>query len=90
MANKRQLKKAINQMCGDMFVESVVISHNHNNASQEDIDNIMKAILLLQNNMIRRVSHIEPGMKPKVYFRKLREDIIKETNEILDQLYNLA
>lgn len=90
MANKRQLKKTINLMCGELFVESVAISHLQNETSREDLENVMKAILRLHDDLICRVSHPEAGMPASVFYKKLRNDLIKGTNEIADQLYALV
>ncbi len=90
MANKRQLKKAINLMCGELFVECVALTHYQKETPKEDIDNVMKSVLLLQNEMLNRVNHPEPGMPAVKYFKKLRSDMAEETTGIVDQLYALV
>jgi len=90
MANKRQLKRAINMMCGELIVECVAISHGHKNVNNDDVNNVLKSVLLLQDSMISRISHPEPGMPAKEFFKKLRYDMAKETDQIVDQLYALA
>ena len=44
----------------------------------------------MHNNYIRRVSHVEPGMAARAYFKDLKDKFSKEVNEIVDQLNNLA
>jgi len=44
----------------------------------------------LRNNYVGRISHIEPGMKAKDYFKDLREKFDAEANEIIDQICNLV
>jgi len=90
MANKRQLKKAINSLCDDLLAECVAINYYHEEIPQEDIDNILASILRLQDDMICRVSHIEPGLKPKVFFDTLKKDIVNSADEIIDQLNALT
>lgn len=90
MANKRQIKKAINFACGDLFAECVAINHYRTNTTQEDVDNLMASVLRLQDDMICRVSHIEPGMKASEFFKKLRQDMISRIGEIVDQLNALT
>ena len=85
MSNKRDLKRTINYICGDLFTEGVAASlygENH------DADNT--SIVVMHNNYIRRVSHIEPGMAAKVYFKDLKDKFNKEVNEIVDQINNLV
>lgn len=90
MANKRNLKKAINTMCGELFAECVAINHYQKGVSTDDLDNVMKSILLLQDDMISRVSHPEPGMPANTFFKKLRQDMADQVTVIADQLYALA
>lgn len=86
--NRRKLKKSINYLCGELFAECVALLHYHQIA-REDIDNLMKSILLMQDDLICRCSHVEPG-STKLYFKKLRETMINTTDEIVDQIKALA
>ncbi len=90
MANKRTLKKQINLLCGSLMVECVATAHYKENIPQEDIDNIMISTLKLQDDMICRVSHVEPGIKASVFFKKLREEMAERAEEIINQLYAIA
>lgn len=90
MANKRQIKKAINFTCGDLFAECVAINHYRKNTTQDDVDNLMASVLRLQDDMICRVSHIEPGMKASEFFKTLRQDMLSRIGEIVDQLNALT
>ena len=86
MANKRQLKKGINFLCGELMAECVAIMHYQKPTAQEDVDNAMTNILKLQDDMLNRVSHPEPGMPAKKYFKKLRDDVVARTTEIVGQI----
>ncbi len=90
MANKRSLKKQINLLCGSLLVECVATAHYKENIPQEDIDSIMLSVLRLQDDMICRVSHVQPGMKPAVFFKKLRQEMAERAEEIMNQLYAIA
>ena len=88
MSNKRDLKRTINYICGDLFTEGIAASlygEEHDNTEA-----ILTSILVMHSNYIRRVSHVEPGMPAKVYFNDLKDKFSKEVNEIVDQLNNLA
>ncbi len=86
MAKRRDLKKAINFLCGELFAECVAIMHYQKPTPQEDIDNVMTNILKLQDDMLSRVSHPEPGMKAAKYFKNLREDMVAHTDEIVEHI----
>ena len=48
----------------------------------------MLGVLKMQNDWICRLSHVEPGSK-KLFFKKLKDDMQKRTDEIVDQIQNL-
>ena len=86
MAKRRDLKKAINFLCGELFAECVAITLYQKPTPQADVDGVMTSILRLQDDMLNRVSHTEPGMKPALYFKKLKEDMTSRTEEIVEQI----
>ena len=90
MSNKRDLKRTISYICGDLFTEGIAASLYGENRDTENIEAILTSILVMHNNYIRRVSHVQPGMPAKVYFKDLKEKFSKEVNEIIDQINNLA
>ena len=89
MANRRQLKKGINFLCGELFAECVAITHYQKPTLQQDVDNVMTNILKLQDDMLNRVSHPEPGVSQKAFFKKLRTDMSAQTEEIVAQINTL-
>lgn len=90
MANKRQLKKTINMMAGDLLVECIATKHINKESRQEDVDNVMVSILCMQDDFICRVSHPEPGMPAKKYFKALRDEMAKQAEAIINQLYAIV
>ena len=56
--------------------------------NKQDIENVMLGIAKMQNDWICRLSHVEPG-STKLFFKKLKEDMQKRTDEIVDQIQNL-
>ena len=83
MGNKRNLKRTINYICGDLFTEVIAASLYGDNVNKENIEALLTSI-------VGRISHIEPGMKAKDYFKDLREKFDAEANEIIDQICNLV
>lgn len=86
---RRELKKTINYLCGELYAECVALLQYHKVSSFADIENIMHSILMMQNDLVCRLSHVEPG-STKLFFKKLRQDMISRTNDIVEQLKNVA
>ena len=86
MAKRRDLKKGINYLCGELFAECVAVMHYQKPAPQDDVDQVMASILRLQDDMLSRVCHPEPGMKAKDYFKKLRADVVSSSDEIVEHI----
>lgn len=89
MANKRTLKRAINLICEELLAEAVAASLYGNDQYKGNADAVFYSIFRLRSNYVSRISHIEPGMKSRVYFKDLREKFAAEVDEIADQINNL-
>ena len=76
MANKRDLKKAINYVVSDLFLECIVLKQIKK-ADAAVADAILGDILCLQNEFLARAGHPEPG-NVKGHYRKLSEDFSNE------------
>ena len=84
MANKRNLKKAINYVVSDLFLECIVLKQIKK-ADTTKADEILADILCLQNDFLARVGHPEPGCVKK-YYRKLNEDFCNEVDNIIRRM----
>ncbi len=89
MSNKRDLKRTINYICRDLFAECVAASLYNGKVSEENVNALLTTILSLHDDFVRRISHPEPGLKTKKYFKVLVEDFEKEVSDIVDQISNL-
>lgn len=89
MANKRSLKKTINQICEELFTEAVAASLYGNEANKENTEALVVAIIKIHHNYISRVSHPEPGITACAYYKDLREKFVAQVSEIIDQINNL-
>lgn len=86
--NKRKLKKGVNYICTELFAECIALVQ-YENISNEAVSNVMESILMMQADIISRISHIEPG-NTKLFFKKLHEDLANKTNEIVDDIQALV
>ena len=89
MTNKRTLKRAINLICEELLAEAVAASLYGNEQHKENADAVLYSIIRLKTNYISRISHVEPGMKPRTYFKNLREKFAAEVDEMADHINNL-
>ena len=84
MANKKSLKLTINLICEELFAECVAASLYGQN--RDSAEALIFSTLKMQADFISRISHPEPGMPAKVYYKKLREDFATNASEIMDHL----
>ncbi len=89
MANKRNLKRTINYICSDLFAEAVAASLYGEKPNKDNIDALLTSILIIHSDFISRISHPEPGMNTKLYYKTLIEDFNKQVSEIIDQIQNI-
>ncbi len=89
MANKRTLKRNINHICSELFAECATIAYSKKSADQEQLDAIMRQILLMQADFISRIAHPEPG-KTQESFKKLQADFLAQVQQLVDDINKLA
>ena len=88
MAKRRTLKKAINEVSADLLIELIANKQGHPNIADADVENIAKSILLLQDDYIARLSHVDKH-QVKRFFTQWHDDLAVTTNEIIDAIYHL-
>ena len=86
MANKRTLKRAINQICEALFAECVAASLYGSPGSKDNLEALLFSINKMQNNYICRVSHPEPGMDTSKYYKDLKEKFNAEVDDVVSQI----
>lgn len=86
MAKRRDLKREINNICTILFAEGIAAALE--NEHPENAEALLNSIIKLENEYVCRVSHAEPGMKPKAYFDDLIEKFNARVSEILDMINN--
>ncbi len=85
---RRELKKAVNYLCAELFAECIALSH-YEKVDNDAVANVMESILMMQADIISRISHVQPGAC-KPFFAKLREDLANRTDEIVDDIRGLV
>ena len=90
MANKRDLKRTVNEISQELLAECVAASLYNGKPAKGDVDALLSSIILMRNDFVSRISHPEPGMKAREYFDNLAHQFSKQVCEISDQIHNLS
>ena len=88
MASRRNLKKDINYIIGDIFTECLIYKELVPGTDKEAADALIIDLLRIDNDFNARISHTEPG-KAKEYYRALVKDFQKEITQVIDKLTKL-
>lgn len=89
MANKRDLKRSINCICDCLLAECVAASVYCEKPNENNIKSLFASVVVIRNDYVRRISHPEPGLEAKVFYRDLITNFNKQIDEIEDQISNL-
>jgi hypothetical protein len=54
--------------------------------NRESAKALIYSTIKMRNNFVRRISHPEPGMSAKAYYKDLKEKFAAQASELLDQL----
>ena len=90
MAKKRDLKHLIDSICSDLFAEAVAASLYGAADNKDNRESLLSGIIVMRNDFVRRISHPEPGMSPKVYYHQLTTDFDHQVADVIDQIGNLG
>ena len=88
MASRRNLKKDINYIIGDIFTECLIYKELVPGTDKEAADALIVDLLRIDNEFTARISHTEPG-KAKEYYRTLVKDFQNQITEVIDKLTKL-
>ena len=89
MTKRRDLKKTINNICSTLFAECLAASLYSGAPKEEEVDAVLASILHTQQDFVNRISHPQPGMRKKAYFKDLKESFNNQVNELIDHISNL-
>ncbi len=86
MASRRILKKRIGRIIDALFAECVAVSLYDSKGNHANVESALLAIAKTEENYLSRVSHIEPGMPAKAYFKDLISKFNVEISGIIDHI----
>lgn len=88
MASRRELKKNVNYIAGELFAECLINSMFVPGTDKAKADGLMSEVLKMQDEFVSRISHTEPG-NVKGFYKKFRSDFNANVNEIIDAIAKL-
>lgn len=88
MAKRRELKKNVNYIAGELFSECLINSKFIPGTDKKKADELMVEIMKMQDEFISRINHTEPG-NVKGFYKKFRSDFNAKVNEIIDAIAKL-
>ena len=88
MASRRELKKNVNYIAGELFTECLINSMFIPGTDKDKADELMSEVLKMQDEFVTRISHTEPG-NVKVFYKKFRADFNAKVNEIIEAIGKL-
>ena len=89
MSNKRTLKSTIKLICAELIAECIASSLQAQKSNYENIAALLFSIVKMEEDFTSRISHPEPGMPAKQYFRELRSSFSAQVSDIIDQINNM-
>lgn len=84
MASKRNLKKAVKNICGDLFADCVALSMCQE-GNDEKLKDLMAMVMATYQDYVSRLSHVEKGQE-KVFFKKFRTEFTQQVNKLSDEI----
>lgn len=88
MASRRELKKNVNYIAGELFSECLINSTYVPGTDKAKADELMGKVLTMQDEFISRISHTEPG-NVKGFYKKFLIDFNAQVDEIIDGIAKL-
>lgn len=84
MANRKQLKKSIRKITGELFADCVALSLCQQ-ADKDKLEQLMQEVLNVHNDYVARISHTEPG-SVKMYYKKLKQEFTEKVNDLSERI----
>ena len=88
MASRRDLKKSVNYIIGELFTDCIVNRPALSEDGVKKCDELLMEILKIQNEFLSRISHTEPG-NVKSFYKNLHEDLYNQVEKIIEGISEL-
>lgn len=84
MASRKQLKKSVKMITGNLFADCVALSMCHQ-SDMEKFDAFMKEVIELHTDFVSRISHTERGSEA-IYFKKFKQEFTEKVNDLSERI----
>lgn len=84
MASRKQLKKSVKTITGDLFADCVALSMCQQ-GDQELLDSLMTEIISLHTEYVSRISHTEKGSE-KAFYKNFKKEFTEKVNDLSDRI----
>ncbi|MCQ2084211.1 MAG: hypothetical protein MJY58_06950 [Bacteroidaceae bacterium] len=88
MASRRNLKKDVSYIIGDLFTECLVYKELVPGTDKAAADDLMMDLLEMDTEFITRISHTQPG-EAKQYYRTYLKDFNEAVSNVAAKLNSL-
>ena len=86
MASRKQLKKSVKTVTGDLFADCVALSMCQQ-GNPETLQELMKEVVALYADYVSRISHTEPGAAKKFY-AKFKAEFTEKAIALNERIIN--
>ena len=84
MASRKQLKKSIKMVAGDLFADCVALSMCQQ-GNQDVLNQLMQEVIDLHADFVARISHTEPG-NAAGYYKQLKGEFTEKANSLSERI----
>lgn len=88
MASRRNLKKDISYVIGDLFTECLIYKELVPGTDKDAADKLIVELLKIDNEFTTRISHTEPG-NAKQFYRSFYKDFNEAIAKVTEKLVKL-
>ncbi len=93
MASRRNLKKAVNNLCFGVIGECLSFLEHTPSLNQENAQLIIADAVELRNKLVGMINHPKheafSDINIKAYYRSIRNELFKESERLMERLNNL-
>ncbi len=92
MANKREIKRDVNNRCYEVIYECITFLEHTPSLNQENVYQIISETVELRNDLIHRINNPESNNsdhKSRVFYNKIKKDLNEGRVSFIDRLNTL-
>ncbi len=84
MASRKDLKKTVKNLCGELVADLVMLSACKD-ANHEEINRLVNEVAKLYNEFVTRLSHAGKGSE-KLFYKKYRDEFTNRFNTLAEEI----